>query len=160
MAAPGEEALEVGQGKDNGRRVDVGMERHVGAVPEIGVHDHMHSLREVVDEAEGRDRAGREPEVPHQPLRRPEAQPVVAYEVGQPLQVDGLAVLDPATCIGCLTCVAVCPQECIDVLAAKEIGGVAADGRAANVAGFAVDDAGVAAARTAGAGVGAERAES
>jgi len=46
------------------------------------------------------------------------------------------------------------------VLAAKEIGGVAADGRAANVPGFAVDDAGVAAARAAGAGVGAERAES
>jgi len=70
-----------------------------------------------------------------------------ACPTGAMRMVDGLAVLDPKLCISCFACVEACPQDCIDVSGrAVSAPAAALDGLAGSYAGFAVDEAAVAAA--------------
>ena len=71
--------------------------------------------------------------------------------------IDGLAVLDPARCIGCFACVDVCPQECIDVTGRSAMPPAhGLDGLAASFEGFAVDEVAAENARVVNAGAAEE----
>ncbi len=70
-----------------------------------------------------------------------------ACPTGAMTMVDGLAVVDPALCISCYACVESCPQDCIDVYGREaKTPAHQLDGLSKTYAGFAVDEATVAAA--------------